>query len=223
MPKASDPFLAERLDMVEHQVAARGVSDPEVLAALRRVPRHEFLPEAVRDAAYHDGALSIGRGQTISQPYIVGLMTSLAQPVRGGRVLEVGAGSGYQAAVLAEIGAEVWTLEVIPEQAEQARATLARLGYQDRVHVLTGDGWSGHPAAAPYSAVLVTCAVPRVPPPLADQLAPGGRLVLPLGETLGYQTLTTVFRTPDGVWHARDVTGVVFVPMTGPHGFEEQD
>jgi protein-L-isoaspartate(D-aspartate) O-methyltransferase len=222
MTSASDPYQAERLSMVERQVAARGVTDPEVLAALRRIPRHEFVPEAARPAAYYDGALSIGRGQTISQPYIVGLMSSLAQPVRGARVLEVGAGSGYQAAVLAEMGAEVWTTEVIPEQAEQARATLVRLGYGTRVHVLFGDGALGHPAAAPFAAILVTCAVPRVPPPLADQLAPGGRLVLPLGEHLGYQTLTVVTRLPDGSLRTRGVSGVVFVPMTGPHGFEEE-
>lgn len=221
MTDQRDPYLAERLAMVEEQVAARGVADPAVLAALRRVPRHEFVPEPLRPAAYDDRALSIGFGQTISQPYIVGLMSELAQPVRGERVLEVGAGSGYQAALLAELGAKVWACEVLPDLADRARATLERLGYGERVQVLTGDGALGHPPAAPFAAILVACAVPRVPKPLRDQLAPGGRLVLPLGESLGYQVLTKLTHMPDGGLSLQSVTGVVFVPMTGPHGFEE--
>lgn len=221
MAEHRDPFLAERLAMVADQVASRGVVDPEVLAALRRVPRHEFVPEPLRPDAYHDRALSLGPGQTISQPYIVGLMSELAQPLRGERVLEVGAGSGYQAALLAELGAEVWACEVLPDLADRARATLARLGYGERVHVLTGDGALGHPAAAPFAAILVACAVPRIPGPLQDQLAPGGRLVLPLGESLDFQTLTKLTRLPEGGLSLQAVTGVVFVPMTGPHGFRE--
>ena len=214
-----DPYREERLAMVAEQLADRGITDPDVLAAMRRVPRQEFVPASSRWAAYHDSALPIGHGQTISQPYIVGLMTSLAQPVRGARVLEVGAGSGYQAAVLAELGASVVAMEIIPAQAERAGDTLARLGYDRRVRVITGDGFSGYPEGAPYAAILVTCAVVEVPAPLAEQLAPDGRLILPLGDSLAYQTLSVVTPAGQGRLDYHNITGVVFVPMTGPHGF----
>lgn len=215
-----DPSRAERESMVADQVAARGITDPEVLEALRRVPRHEFVPAAQREVAYQDSALPIGYGQTISQPFIVALMTSLAQPARNKRVLEIGTGSGYQAAVLAELGATVYSLEIIGVQAEKSREALARTGYADRAHVIHRDGFLGYPEAAPFDVILVTCAVPETPGPLLEQLARGGRIILPLGETLSYQTLTVVTRSPQGRPVFQPVTGVVFVPMTGPHGFK---
>jgi len=214
-----DPLAEERSAMVSEQVEARGITDTRVLAAMRRVPRHEFIPPVLRWAAYQDSALPIGYGQTISQPYIVGLMTSLARPEPGTKVLEVGTGSGYQAALLAELGASVLTIEIVEQQVQKARETLARLGYSDRVHSIRGDGFLGYPETAPYDVIVVTCAVPRAPQPLLDQLKPEGRMILPLGESLNFQTLTVVTRKTDGELLYRRITGVVFVPMTGPHGF----
>lgn len=222
-PAADDPYRAQREAMVAEQVQARGVTDPEVLAVLRRVPRHEFVPAFQREAAYQDSALPIGHGQTISQPYIVALMTSLAQPLAGANVLEVGTGSGYQAALLAELGAKVTTVEIVEFQADRSRETLQRLGYGDRVRVLQGDGFQGHAGEAPYDVILITCAVSEIPRPLLEQLAGDGRMILPLGESLTYQTLTLVTRQPDGGLAYHQVTGVVFVPMTGPHGFGNQE
>jgi protein-L-isoaspartate(D-aspartate) O-methyltransferase len=204
-------FESARSRMVEEQIAARGVSDARVLEAMRRAPRHLFVPEGDRAAAYADHPLPIGEGQTISQPYIVAAMSELAELPADARVLEVGTGSGYQAAVLAEMGAEVYTIEIVPELAAAAAASLERLGY-DRVHVRQGDGYRGWPAAAPFDAILVTAAAPRVPETLLDQLAEGGRLVIPVG---GWdQELRVYTRTPDGV-EVRDVFPVRFVPMTG--------
>ncbi len=200
--------------MVERQLAARGIDDPAVLAAMAAVARHEFVPEPVRAFAYADRPLPIGFGQTISQPYIVALMVELAG-VSGrpdAKVLEVGTGCGYQAAVLAELGAEVWTVEIVEPLARRAAATLARLGY-DRVHVRAGDGYGGWPEHAPFDAILVAAAPPRVPEPLLDQLRPGGRLVLPVG--VEQQMLRVVAKNADGSTQARDVAPVRFVPMTG--------
>jgi protein-L-isoaspartate(D-aspartate) O-methyltransferase len=210
---AEPPFerADEREHMVAEQIAARGVADPRVLEAMRRVPRHRFVPEAARADAYADHPLPIAAGQTISQPLIVALMTELAAVSRGERVLEVGTGSGYQAAVLAELGAEVHSIEIVPELADSARALLAQLGYT-RVHVITGDGYRGLPERAPFDAIVVTAAPGHVPQPLVDQLALGGRLVIPVGEE--YQELRVLERTRSGI-RERVVSGVRFVPMTG--------
>jgi len=197
--------------MVDTQIAARGVEDRAVLLAMRKVPRHEFVPaEAVR-LAYEDGPLSIGWRQTISQPYIVALMSELAAVGPGARVLEIGTGSGYQAAVLAELGAEVYTIEIVAPLARRAAATLARLGYAE-VQTRTGDGYRGWPEAAPFDAIVVTAAPASVPEPLRQQLKIGGRLVLPVGTY--DQELRVITRTTEG-WQDRTVIPVRFVPMTG--------
>lgn len=201
----------ERDDMVERQVAARGLHDRPLLAALRAVPRHLFVPEQGRSRAYDDRPLPIGHGQTISQPYMVALMTELAQVEPGDRVLEIGTGSGYQAAVLAALGCQVFTIEIIQPLADQAAATLAALGYES-VTVRAGDGYVGWPEEAPFDAILVTAAPPRIPAPLLEQLSEGGHLVVPIGEDL--QHLTVVHRTEDG-FERRVVLPVRFVPMTG--------
>jgi len=196
--------------MVRDQIAARGVSDGRVLAAMRQVPRHEFVLPAYRDRAYDDSPLPIEAEQTISQPYIVALMTELAEVRPGDRVLEVGTGSGYQAAVLAQLGGEVRSIEIIEELARTAWQRLSRLGY--RVRVRHGDGYAGWPEHAPFDAIIVTAAPPSIPPPLEAQLAVGGKLVVPVGE--GYQELVVVERTADG-YERRSVAPVRFVPMTG--------
>jgi len=208
---AEDDRAEERARMVEEQVVARGMHDARVLAALRKVPRHRFVPPAERERAYRDRPLPIGSRQTISQPYIVALMSRLADVQAGERVLEVGTGSGYQAAVLAELGAEVHSIEIVPELAEAARRALRETGYE-RVVVITGDGYRGLPARAPFDAILVTAAPDHVPQPLIDQLADGGRLVIPVGETL--QELRVLERKGEGVVGST-VTSVMFVPMTG--------
>jgi len=208
-----------RLHMVDNQIERRGIKLPQVLQAMRTVPRHLFVPEAQLPFAYRDCALPIEYEQTISQPYIVGLMTELLQPQPGHKILEVGTGSGYQAAVLAEIGAKVYTIEIIAPLAETARTTLNQLGYNDRVSVKAGDGFGGWPEYAPFDSIIITCAVAKIPPPLIEQLKPNGRIVLPLGKTLDYQTLTVVTKSEHRELIYQNVIGVVFVPMTGPHGF----
>ncbi len=208
---SADPFLPRRLAMVETQIEARGVADERVLEAMRRVPRHRFVPASLVDSSYADHPLPIGHRQTISQPYIVALMTELVRPRPGTKVLEVGTGSGYQAAVLAECTKEVYTIEIVPELARQAAALLEELGYRN-VHARAGDGFDGWPDAAPFDAIVVTAAPERIPQPLLDQLAPGGRLVIPLGA--GAQDLVLVERTADG-FRRETVTPVRFVPMTG--------
>jgi protein-L-isoaspartate(D-aspartate) O-methyltransferase len=202
---------AARERMVTEQIAARGVTDPAVLRAMRAVPRHEFVPRAVRADAYDDRPLPIGEGQTISQPYIVALMTELASVRRGDRVLEVGTGSGYQAAVLAELGAQVYSIEIVEPLARDAAERLRRLGY-GAVRVRHGDGYRGWPEAAPFAAILVTAAPPEVPPALLEQLALGGRLVIPVGTD--DQDLRLLVRTPTGV-ETRRIVPVRFVPMVG--------
>jgi protein-L-isoaspartate(D-aspartate) O-methyltransferase len=204
-----------RLRMVVEQVEPRGIADPAVLAALRAVPRHRFVPAWVRGLAYEDTPLPIGAGQTISQPAIVALMTAAIRPRPGMRVLEVGTGSGYQAAVLAECVGEVFTVEVIPELGRQAERTLRDLGYRN-VHVRVGDGYDGWPDRAPFDAIVLTAAPEQIPPPLLAQLKVGGRLVAPVGRR-GAQELRVVTKTADGV--ASEVLAEVrFVPMTGKAG-----
>ena len=200
-----------RARMVEEQIAARGVADPAVLRAMGAVPRHEFVPAGVRDEAYADRPLPIGHRQTISQPYIVALMTELAAVKPGDRVLEIGTGSGYQAAILAELGAEVYSIEIVEPLARRASETLRRLGY-GRVHVRHGDGTRGWPDAAPFVAIVATAAPAEVPPALLAQLAPGGRLVIPVGTD--EQELRLLVRTASGI-ETRRVVPVRFVPMVG--------
>ena len=203
---------AECVRMVAQQIEARDVRDPNVLEALREVPRHRFVPEPQRRYAYEDRPLPIGHRQTISQPYIVALMTELAAIKPGDRVLEVGTGSGYQAAVLAQMGARVFSIEIVPALAKQARQTLDALGYGSKVTVRLGDGYAGWPSEAPFDAILVTAAPPAIPEPLKQQLETGGRLVIPVGEY--YQRLKVVTRTSKG-FRERSVAPVRFVPMTG--------
>ena len=207
----TDAFESRRLKMVASQIEARRIRDPLVLEAMRTVPRHLFVPPEYREQAYADHPLPLGQRQTISQPYIVALMTELVRPRPGIKVLEVGTGSGYQAAVLAACGAEVYTIEILPELARQAAAVLEKLGYQN-LHTRIGDGYDGWPEAAPFDAVVVTAAPDKIPQPLLDQLAPGGRLVIPVGSHS--QDLVLVTRTADG-FERRSVTPVRFVPMTG--------
>jgi protein-L-isoaspartate(D-aspartate) O-methyltransferase len=197
--------------MLDEQIRARGIRDARVLRALAAVDRGRFVPPALRADAYADRPLPIGSGQTISQPYVVALMTELARIEAGDRVLEVGTGSGYQAAVLGELAREVWSIEIVPELADRSRALLGELGYHN-VHVLTGDGYRGWPAAAPFDAILVTAAPSHVPQPLLDQLAPGGRLVIPVGTD--EQVLEVWEHTPHGM-RATRAQAVRFVPMTG--------
>ncbi len=197
--------------MVTTQLEARGIDDARVLAAMRAVPRHEFVPSDMSARAYDDTPLPIGHEQTISQPYIVALMTELAAIRPGAKVLEVGTGSGYQAAVLAELAKDVYSIEIVEPLARRAAETLRRLGY-GRVHLRTGDGYRGWPDAAPFDAVIVTAAPGKVPAPLLEQLAPGGRLVIPVGTR--EQMLEVHRRTRTGVEVERTVP-VRFVPMTG--------
>ena len=207
--------------MVAAQLEARDIHDPDVLAALRGVPRHLFVPAGLADRAYDDGALAIGYGQTISQPYIVALMTQLAEVNVRSRVLEVGTGSGYQTAVLAELAGEVYTIERRRELEEGARELLGRLGYHN-VTVVLGDGGLGLPEQAPFDRIMVTAAAPAPPPPLLAQLADDGRLVVPIGPAGGDQVLTVVSRTPAGL---REVESIAcrFVPLVGAGGFDEAD
>jgi protein-L-isoaspartate(D-aspartate) O-methyltransferase len=206
------PEQAARSAMVEQQIRARGITRPEVLAAMEEVPRHLFVAAGERWEAYEDHPLPIGYGQTISQPYIVALMTALAGVGPEARVLEVGTGSGYQAAVLSRVAAEVYSIEIVEPLAQLARRTLASLGF-DNIHVRVGDGYRGWPEAAPFDAILVTAAPAEIPAPLLDQLKPGGRMVLPLGATV--QDLLVLTKRSDGGFDRTTVLPVRFVPMTG--------
>jgi protein-L-isoaspartate(D-aspartate) O-methyltransferase len=211
----SDDRLEERMDMVETQIRRRGVTDEDVLTALEKVPRHEFVPDQYKSQAYADHPLPIGYGQTISQPYIVALMTELLNLHNTDRVLEIGTGSGYQAAILAEIVGEVYTVEIVEPLAAEARERLQRLGYTN-VHVLSADGYYGWKEHAPYDAIIVTCAPDHIPQPLVQQLKDGGKLVIPVGPPGGYQTLWQITKQGTEV-KKRNVTGVLFVPLTGEH------
>jgi protein-L-isoaspartate(D-aspartate) O-methyltransferase len=203
------------MEMVERQIRRRGVTDEDVLAALENVPRHEFVPPQHQSQAYADRPLPIGHGQTISQPYIVALMTELLKLKTTDRVLEIGTGSGYQAAILAEIVAEVYTVEIIEPLALEARERLQRLQYSN-VHTLHADGYFGWEEHAPYDAIIVTAAPDHIPSPLVQQLKDGAKLVIPVGPPGGYQTLWEITKQGDEV-KKRNVTGVLFVPLTGDH------
>jgi protein-L-isoaspartate(D-aspartate) O-methyltransferase len=206
-------FQSMKEEMVETQIRARGIKDERVLNAILRVDRHEFVPEKVRHLAYADRPLPIGEGQTISQPYIVALMTELLGLKKGDRVLEVGTGSGYQAAILAELVDHVYTIEIIDSLARSAEKLLKRLGYTS-IHVKTGDGYIGWEEFAPFDAVIVTAAPPHIPQPLVDQLREGGRLVIPVGDY--YQELKKITKVK-GQIESQEIIPVVFVPMTGEH------
>ncbi len=208
---SSDIYEEKRLAMVIDQIERRGVKDEDVLEAMRTVPRHEFMPENVRYSAYEDEPQPIGSGQTISQPYIVGLMTELLQVDENSKVLEIGTGSGYQAAVLAEICDSVYTIEIICELADRADSTLSALNY-DNVVVRCGDGYRGWPDKAPFDGIIVTAAPDEIPQPLLDQLADGGRMVIPVGTY--YQELKLI-RKQNGEIKEMNVIPVRFVPMTG--------
>lgn len=214
---ASEPeaFVQKRLKLVENTMAARGIRDPDVLRVMRTIPRQAFVPDEYLDQAYADHALPIGYGQTISQPYIVAWMTELLDLKPGERVLEIGTGSGYQAAVLEELGGlEIYSIEIIPELAESAAERLKRLGYNE-VTLKQADGYYGWPEFAPYDAIIVTAAPDHLPAPLVAQLKEGGRLVIPIGPPGGYQILWKfVYR--GGELTAYNMGGVGFVPFTGP-------
>ena len=218
-------FRRLRLRMVERDLRnrnlreprARNITDRRVLEVMSRVPRHRFVPAAIRDRAYEDDSLRIGHTQTISQPYIVALMTEFAQPKPNARALDIGTGSGYQAAVLAELVEEVYSIEIVRPLADSARRRLASLGY-DNVEVRCGDGYRGWPEHAPFDIIILAAAPDHVPKPLVEQLAPGGRLVLPVGPTesfLDSQQLVVIEKQLDGKVRRRNVSGVRFVPMTG--------
>ncbi len=211
---ADDSFARARQRMVTEQLTCPGrdITNARVLAAMGKVPRHEFVPERLRAQAYEDRPLPIGHGQTISQPYIVAFMTEQLEPRPADRVLEIGTGSGYQAAVLAELTAQVYTIEIIEYLAKRAATDLQRLGYTN-VHVRAGDGYKGWPEAAPFNAIIVTCAPEKVPQPLIDQLKDGGRMIIPIGP--GWDQELVLLRKHGNQLEQRAVLPVLFVPMAG--------
>lgn len=213
------PFEAERRAMVEQQLRRRRIRDERVLQAMFEVPRHEFVPVGAIEEAYEDRPLAIGQAETISQPYIVAAMTEAARVEPGAKALEVGTGSGYQAAILAHLGAKVYTLERNFDLAEVARARLARLGYST-VEVIWGDGSEGYPAAAPYDVILVTAGAPQVPQTLKDQLAHGGRLIIPVGD-LHHQDLQLITRQGNE-FTTQLLDPCQFVPLVGKHAWPER-
>ncbi len=205
------PRQVERDEMVRDQIIARGITDPRIIRALREVPRHEFVPESEADQAYEDHPLPIGFRQTISQPYIVAFMTEALRLQPHERVLEIGTGSGYQAAILSRLASKVFTIEILDPLAQRAKDTLKKLGLTN-VAVRTGDGYQGWPDEAPFDAIILTAAPWHVPQPLLNQLAIGGRLILPVGKIA--QTLRLIKRSQDG-WQEEELLPVAFVPMTG--------
>jgi len=219
MKSRADALIAEVEADVRMTSDELGFSrlDPAVIEALRSVPRHAFVPEWQQDLAYGNHPLPIGAGQTISQPYIVAVMSQMLEVGPGDRVFELGTGSGYQAAILAAMGVDVYSVEIVPELAERARRTLAVLGY-DHVQVRAGDGWLGWPEAAPFDGIIVTAAAPRIPDPLVAQLKTGGRLVIPVGQPNGLQELVVYEKEPSGELIGRHHLPVRFVPVTGGHG-----
>jgi protein-L-isoaspartate(D-aspartate) O-methyltransferase len=217
MPEKKE-YAARRLEMIEKQLCRRGITDAAVLAAMTAVPRHEFVPEELRSKAYEDLPLPIGGGQTISQPYIVAAMTAALHLQASDRVLEIGTGCGYQAALLSCLAKEVFTIERRPELASNASARLARLGYAN-AHVHCGDGTLGLPELAPFDAILVAAAAPAVPKPLLTQLAEGGRMILPVGDA-EHQELQLIERR-GGAFPTKMLEGCRFVPLVGYHGWQE--
>ncbi len=211
--EAEDHFSDARRRMVEIDLKGRDITDEKVLEVMGMVPRHRFVDESLGDEAYADHPLPIGEGQTISQPYVVALMTQSLHLNGLEKVLEIGTGSGYQAAILAEIVEEVYTVEIREKLAEEAEKRIEELGYSN-VHVNCADGYFGWEEYAPYDAIMITCAVNHIPPPLIAQLKEGGRLILPLGSTAYYQTLTLVYNRDDGL-RSEYITSVLFVPMIG--------
>jgi protein-L-isoaspartate(D-aspartate) O-methyltransferase len=221
----TDKLATERHNMIraiESDVAGtrrqtgRNRLDPRVMDVLASLPRHEFVPKRYLGSAYDNRPLGIGYGQTISQPYIVALMTDLLELESDSKILEVGTGSGYQAAVLAELVTEVYTIEIIPELGEQAAERFERLGY-DNIESRIGDGYYGWPEQAPFDGVIVTAASSHVPPPLVQQLRPGGRMVIPVGGTFSIQHLLLITKKDDGTVRTKQILPVVFVPLTGEH------
>jgi len=211
--ESQDTFAKARKRMVERDFRGHGIKDPRVLEVMSLVPRHLFVPERYRSQAYQDRPLPIGEGQTISQPYVVALMTELLKLKGNERVLEVGTGSGYQAAVLSHLAREVYSIEIIPSLAAKAEERLLRLGYGN-VQVKTGDGFFGWEEKGPFDAIVVTASAEKIPDPLWNQLQEGGRLVMPLGETHKAQRLVRATKIK-GKRHVETITGVIFVPMTG--------
>jgi protein-L-isoaspartate(D-aspartate) O-methyltransferase len=209
----------ERSIMVERQIISRGIKDPRIIAAMKEIPRHIFIPPPYNQSAYEDSPLPIGNGQTISQPFIVALMTDLLHPGPEDRILEIGTGSGYQAAILGRLAKRVITIERIPSVADLARANLAQLGI-DNTEIIEADGTKGYPASAPYNGILITAATPQIPKPLIDQLADGGRLVAPVGDR-NTQELILIRRKGDQIIETRH-GGVRFVPLIGKFGWEDE-
>ncbi|MBR9998833.1 MAG: protein-L-isoaspartate(D-aspartate) O-methyltransferase [Cyclobacteriaceae bacterium] len=207
-----DDYVELRKDMVERQIRNRGVNDQAVLNAMLKVPRHLFVPDHQQPYAYDDRPLSIGNNQTISQPYIVGFMTEAISPEKGDKVLEIGTGSGYQAAVLAEIVDKVYTIEIISELADRAENTFKRLGY-DNIYSMAGDGYAGWPEEAPFDAIMVTAAPEEIPPPLIEQLKEGGRMIIPVGPIYRVQSLQLLIKR-NGKMKVQDLLPVRFVPFT---------
>lgn len=209
---ADDPYQKKRYQMVKNQIERRGIRDELVLKAVQNVPRHLFVPNGIKDQAYIDSPLPIGEGQTISQPYIVAFMTEALKLNGEEKVLEIGTGSGYQAAVLAEIAKKVYTIEIVPTLARQAENLLKKLGYKN-VYLKIGDGYNGWSEHAPYDAIIVTAAPGHIPQPLIDQLKKGGRMIIPVGDF--YQELIVITKQSDGTIKKESVLPVRFVPMTG--------
>lgn len=210
-----DIFTMQREKMVEEQIVKRGIKNEKVISALRKVPRHLLIPEEKWSVAYGDHPIPIGEGQTISQPYIVALMTELLDLKEGEKVLEIGTGSGYQAAVIAEVvKTDVYTIEIIPSLAKTAEKNLQRQGYHN-IKIKTGDGFLGWKEHSPFDKIIITCSISQVPQPLIKQLKEGGKIVLPLGEEFSPQILTVVEKKKKGKLVYKDITGVIFVPMTG--------
>lgn len=213
---SADSFAQEREEMVVRQLEGRDITDQGVLQAMRMTPRHEFVPTDQTRYAYEDRPLPIGEGQTISQPYIVALMTQAIDVQPGDRILEIGTGSGYQAAILAELTDEVYSIEIIDGLGRRAAQRLSELGYS-RIHTRIGDGYYGWEEYAPYDAIIVTCAPDHIPHPLVAQLKAGGRMVIPVGPPGAYQSLWLLEKQPNGEVKTRNLGGVSFVPMTGEH------
>ena len=214
-------FEESRQQMVRRQLAARGIGDDRVLAVMREVPRHRFVPPDLIDSAYHDNPLPIGLGQTISQPYIVAFMTEMLRLTPQSKVLEIGTGSGYQTAILSRLAGHVFTVEVVAALAEHSRSLLNELGYSDNVDFHVGDGSAGWPEYAPFDGIIVTAAAPSIPVPLSEQLAEGGSLVIPVGPA-GYQSLVRQTRRGTDL-PIEHLTAVAFVPLLGQHGWRESE